>query len=51
MSYFENENEKFAWVIGGEVYTFCCPPCIDEYVAKAKEKPDELKPADSFVKQ
>lgn len=44
-------NEKFAWVIGGEVYTFCCPPCIDEYVAKAKEKPDELKPADSFVKQ
>ena len=44
-------NEKFAWVIGGEVYTFCCPPCIDEYVTKAKEKPDELKPADSFVKQ
>jgi hypothetical protein len=44
-------NEEFAWVIGGETYTFCCPPCIDEYVTKAKERPDELKPADSFIKQ
>lgn len=42
-------NPKFAWVIGGKEYLFCCPPCVDEFVRKAKEKPDEVKPPDSFV--
>jgi hypothetical protein len=36
-------------VIGGKEYQFCCPPCVDEYVRKAKEKPDEVKPPESYV--
>jgi hypothetical protein len=42
-------SPKFAWVIGGKEYLFCCPPCVDEFVRKAKEKPDEVKPPDSYV--
>jgi len=44
-------NSKFTWVIDGQSYEFCCPPCVDEYVKLAKEKPEELQPADSFVKK
>jgi YHS domain-containing protein len=41
-------NAKFAWVIDGKTYEFCCPPCVDEFVALAKEKPDEVKPPESY---
>lgn len=44
-------NEAFAWIIDGKTYTFCCPPCIDEYVRLAKERPDELKSPEDFIKQ
>jgi hypothetical protein len=43
-------NPKFTWVIGGEKYTFCCPPCIEEFVRKAKENPDAIKPPGAYVK-
>jgi YHS domain-containing protein len=36
-------NPKFSWVIDGKTYEFCCPPCVDEFVQLAKEKPDEIK--------
>jgi YHS domain-containing protein len=36
-------NPKFSWVVGGKTYQFCCPPCVDEFVQTAKEKPDEIK--------
>ena len=36
-------NPKFAWIVGGKTYEFCCTPCIEEFVATAKEKPDEVK--------
>lgn len=44
-------NEKFAWVVGGQTYTFCCPPCVDEFVQTAKEKPDEIKEPDFYRKR
>jgi hypothetical protein len=44
-------NPKFTWVIDGQNYQFCCPPCVDEFVKLAKERPEELKPADSYVKK
>ena len=44
-------NEAFAWIIDGKTYTFCCPPCVDEYVRLAKERPDELKSPEDFIKQ
>ena len=42
-------NPKIAWVIGGMEYLFCCPPCVDEFVRKAKEKPDEVKPPEEYL--
>jgi YHS domain-containing protein len=44
-------NDKFAWVVGGQTYTFCCPPCVDEFVQTAKEKPDEIKEPDFYRKK
>ena len=41
-------NPKFSWVIDGKTYQFCCPPCVDEFVALAKDKPDEIKPPDFY---
>jgi YHS domain-containing protein len=43
-------NPKFAWIVGGKTYTFCCPPCIEEFVKKAKETPDQIKSPESYVK-
>jgi hypothetical protein len=37
-------NPKFTWVVGGETYQFCCPPCVDEFLQKAKEHPEEIRP-------
>jgi hypothetical protein len=37
------------WVINGQEYQFCCPPCIDEFVRLAKESPSEIKPARQYV--
>lgn len=39
------------WTVGGRVYQFCCPPCIDEFVRLAKENPEEVQPPDSYVKR
>ena len=44
-------NPKFTWVVGGESYEFCCPPCVDEFVRIAKESPDEIKDPGSYVRQ
>jgi hypothetical protein len=44
-------NPKCAWIVGGKYYEFCCPPCVDEFVALAKNKPEEVKPPDQYVKR
>src|SRR5262249_18461368 len=44
-------NPKFTWVVNGKSYQFCCPPCIDEFVKEAKEKPHELKDPEEYVKK
>jgi len=43
-------NPACTWTVGGQEYQFCCPPCIDEFVRKAKESPDPLPPPREFVK-
>ena len=43
-------NAACTWTVGGEEYQFCCPPCIDEFVKRAKSKPDEIKSPASYVK-
>jgi len=44
-------NPKFAWVVGGKKYEFCCPPCVDEFVKTAKATPDEIKQPADYVKR
>lgn len=44
-------NPQFTWVIGGKTYEFCCTPCIEEFVAAAKEKPESVKPPESYRKK
>ncbi len=44
-------NAKCSWIVGGKNYEFCCPPCVDEFVALAKSQPDEIKEPDQYVKQ
>ena len=42
-------NPTCTWIIGGQTYEFCCPPCIDELVRLAKEQPDQLQPPHAYV--
>ena len=44
-------SPQFSWVIGGKTYEFCCPPCVDEFVALAKEKPGDVKPPEFYVQK
>ena len=44
-------NPAFAWVVGGQEYQFCCPPCVDEFVQLAKDHPDQIKPAGEYLKK
>ena len=44
-------NEKFPWIIGGKKYEFCCPPCVDEFLIRAKEKPETIQPPEAYRKK
>lgn len=44
-------NPKFTWVVGGKTYEFCCIPCIEEFVDKAKEKPAEILDPSAYIKK
>ncbi len=43
-------NPEFTWIINGKPYQFCCPPCVDEFVKTARERPEELQDPDVFIK-
>ena len=43
-------NPKFTWIVDGNSYEFCCPPCVDEFVTMAKERPEEMKVPDDYIK-
>lgn len=42
-------NPAFTWTIGGKQYQFCCPPCVEEFVQMAKDKPSDLKGPETYV--
>jgi hypothetical protein len=44
-------NPKFSWVVDGKTYEFCCAPCVDEFVARAKEEPKSIKAPEEYVKK
>jgi hypothetical protein len=44
-------NPKITWVVGGKTYEFCCTPCINEFVKKAQDKPEQIKEPEEYVKK
>jgi hypothetical protein len=44
-------NPKITWIVGGKTYEFCCPPCVDEFLQKAKEHPEDIKEPQDYVKK
>lgn len=44
-------NPKFTWTIDGKPYEFCCPPCVDEFLASAKTSTAPLPDPASFIKK
>ena len=44
-------SKDCTWIVAGETYHFCCPPCIDEFVKKARENPEALPKPDSLIKK
>jgi hypothetical protein len=44
-------NAACTWVIGSKTYEFCCPPCVEEFLTLAKEKPEEVKEPEAYRKQ
>jgi YHS domain-containing protein len=43
-------NSACVWVVNGQEYQFCCPPCIDEFVRWAKESPEQVLPPNEYIK-
>lgn len=44
-------NREFTWVVSGDTYEFCCPPCIDQFVRRAREEPEEIKAPQEYMKK
>jgi hypothetical protein len=44
-------DPRCTWTVGGQTYSFCCPPCIDEFVKLAKEQPGQVRPPREYVKR
>jgi hypothetical protein len=42
-------DERFVWTVGGKVYQFCCPVCIDDFVNAAREMPESIKAPEEYV--
>jgi roadblock/LC7 domain-containing protein len=43
-------NPKLTWIVGGKKYTFCCPPCVTEFVKQAKTNPKSIQAPEAYVK-
>jgi hypothetical protein len=40
-----------SWSIDSQGYTFCCPPCVEEFVRTARERPEEVRGAGDYVQK
>lgn len=43
-------NPKITWQVDGKLYAFCCPPCIEDMVQRAKDDPDSILPPEAYTK-
>jgi hypothetical protein len=39
------------WLVAGKTYEFCCPPCVAEFLHRAKEHPQSVKEPEDYVKK
>lgn len=37
------------WIINARTYYFCCPPCIIEFVRKAKTDPESIPDPETYL--
>ena len=44
-------NAKCAWIVGGQKYEFCCPPCVDEFVKLAKTDQEKVKEPGAYIQR
>lgn len=44
-------NPACSWIINGQKYEFCCPPCVDEFLKLAKSSPDQIREPAFYTKQ
>jgi hypothetical protein len=42
-------NRQFTWVVSGKTYVFCCPPCVEEFVRRVKQEPQEIRDPERYV--
>ena len=42
-------HRECTWIVGGQAYEFCCPPCIAEFIRQAKEQPEHIRPPEAYV--
>ncbi|SIO59981.1 hypothetical protein SAMN05444166_6224 [Singulisphaera sp. GP187] len=38
-----------SWIVGGKTYLFCCPPCVDEFIRRAKDDPESIREPETYV--
>ena len=48
---FTKANPACSWVVGGQTYYFCCPPCVTDFVRTAKNKPGAVKDPGEYRKR
>lgn len=41
-------NPACSWVVDGQTYLFCCPPCVTDFVKTAKNHPEKLRKASEY---
>ena len=44
-------NAGCTWIVDGKTYQFCCPPCIDEFVRAARERPEVILPPEAYIQR
>jgi hypothetical protein len=42
-------NPQCTWIVNGKEYEFCCPPCLNKFVALAKKQSQKIKAPEAYV--
>ncbi len=45
----QKAQKECAWIVQGQRYEFCCPPCLDNFIEWAHFEPGKVKKADDYI--